>query len=127
VANGLTFAVAKEAIAANTLFTVHTPIAAGNDAFGFELVDQGFGTFWKGLGIDQAAFHSLGGVDLGWGPVFSMPALAIRFSSGRNGVAALHGDTSRHIWARLWPEVPVEEVPIGHVTNGVHVATWVAP
>ncbi|HRN18560.1 MAG TPA: alpha-glucan family phosphorylase [Trueperaceae bacterium] len=127
VAAGLDFAVAKEAVAANTLFTVHTPIAAGNDAFSFDLVANGFGDFWKQLGIDQDTFQALGNVDLGWGPVFSMPALAIRFSSGRNGVAALHGETSRHIWARLWPEVPVEEVPIGHVTNGVHVATWTAP
>ncbi len=127
VAGGLDFAIAKEAVTANTLFTVHTPIAAGNDAFSFDLVEQGFGSFWKGLGIDQASFHALGGIDLGWGPVFSMPALAIRFSSGRNGVAALHGKTSRHIWARLWPEVPVGEVPIGYVTNGVHVPTWAAP
>jgi len=56
-----------------------------------------------------------------------MPALAIRFSSGRNGVAALHGETSRRIWADLWPGVPLSEVPIGHVTNGVHLATWMAP
>lgn len=127
VAGGLPFAAAREAVTANTLFTVHTPVAAGNDAFGFDLIDQGFGTFWTGLGLSQAEFHDLGGADLGWGTVFSMPALAIRFSSGRNGVAELHGDTSRHIWARLWPEVPVEEVPIGHVTNGVHVPTWAAP
>lgn len=127
VAAGLDFAAAREAVIANTLFTVHTPVAAGNDAFGFDLVDQAFGPFWTGLGLDQGAFHDLGGADLGWGPVFSMPALAIRFSSGRNGVAALHGDTSRHIWARLWPDVPVDEVPIGHVTNGVHVTTWSAP
>jgi glycogen phosphorylase len=56
-----------------------------------------------------------------------MPALALRFTSARNGVAELHGDTSRRIWSDLWPDVPIEEVPIGHVTNGVHVKTWMAP
>src|SRR5690606_26312241 len=57
----------------------------------------------------------------------SMPALAIRFSTGRNGVAELHGETSRRIWASLWPGVPLQEVPISHVTNGVHLSTWMAP
>ncbi|MBX3139522.1 MAG: alpha-glucan family phosphorylase [Trueperaceae bacterium] len=127
VAGGLPFPAARASVAAATVFTVHTPIAAGNDAFGFDLVDQGFGRFFEGLGLTQAQFNDLGGADLGWGPVFSMPALAIRFSSGRNGVAALHGDTSRHIWSRLWEGVPVAEVPIGHVTNGVHIATWTSP
>lgn len=127
VKGGLEFGAAREAVIANTLFTVHTPVAAGNDAFGFDLIDEAFGSFWTDLGLEQGAFHDLGGADLGWGQVFSMPALAIRFSSGRNGVAALHGDTSRHIWSRLFPDVPVDEVPIGHVTNGVHVATWAAP
>ena len=56
-----------------------------------------------------------------------MPALALRFSTGRNGVAKLHGETSRQIWRDLWPEVPTDEVPIIHITNGVHEQTWVAP
>ena len=56
-----------------------------------------------------------------------MPALALRFSTGRNGVAKLHGETSREIWRDLWPEVPTEEVPIRHITNGVHEQTWIAP
>jgi starch phosphorylase len=56
-----------------------------------------------------------------------MPALALRFSTGRNGVAKLHGETSREIWRDLWPEVPTDEVPITHITNGVHEPTWVAP
>lgn len=127
VASGLPFPVAKAAVTANTLFTVHTPIAAGNDAFAFDLIEEAFSGYWGGLGLRVDEFHALGRFDQGWGPSFSMPALAIRFSSGRNGVAELHGDTSRRIWSALWPEVPTEEVPIGHVTNGVHVPTWVAP
>lgn len=127
VSSGLGFQEARAAVTANTLFTVHTPIAAGNDAFAFDLIDEAFSGYWGSLGLRVDEFHALGRFDQGWGPTFSMPALAIRFSSGRNGVAELHGDTSRRIWSALWPEVPVEEVPIGHVTNGVHVPTWVAP
>ncbi|MEJ2287081.1 MAG: alpha-glucan family phosphorylase [Deinococcales bacterium] len=127
VADGLSFPQAREAVTSNTLFTVHTPVAAGNDAFPFDLVNQGFAGFWGSLGLKQHEFHELGKADHGWGPVFSMPALALRFSSGRNGVARLHGQTSRRIWSDLWPDVPVDEVPIGHVTNGVHLSSWMAP
>ena len=127
VAEGLSFAQAREAVTANTLFTVHTPVAAGNDAFPFDLVNQGFGGFWGSLGLKQQEFHELGKADHGWGAVFSMPALALRFSSGRNGVARLHGETSRRIWSDLWPDVPVDEIPIQHVTNGVHLSSWMAP
>ena len=126
VAQGLTFEQAREVVKANTVFTVHTPVAAGNDAFPFDLMSQYFSGFWGSLGLNQQSFLDLARHDLGWGAMFSMPALALRFSTGRNGVAALHGDTSRRIWNDLWPEVPTDEVPIGHVTNGVHYNTWVA-
>ncbi len=127
VAEGMAFDQAREAVSASTVFTVHTPVAAGNDAFPFDLVTQAFGGYWGLLGLRQHDFLELGRADHGWGPVFSMPALALRFTTGRNGVAKLHGETSRHIWSDLWPEVPEDEVPIGHVTNGVHAATWQAP
>ena len=127
VATGLSFEEAREAVQASTVFTVHTPVAAGNDAFAFDLINQCFSGFWGSLGLRQHEFHDLGRADHGWGPVFSMPALALRFSSSRNGVAELHGRTSRRIWNDLWSEVPEEEVPIGHITNGVHFPTWVAP
>jgi starch phosphorylase len=127
VTEGLTFAQAREAVTANTLFTVHTPVAAGNDAFPFDLVNQALTGFWGSLGLKPQEFHELGTADHGWGAVFSMPALALRFSSGRNGVARLHGETSRRIWSDLWPGVPVDEIPIGHVTNGVHLSSWMAP
>ena len=124
---GLPFSEAREVVAAGTVFTVHTPVAAGNDTFPFDLVNQFFSGFWGSLGLSQSEFHDLGRHDHGWGPVFSMPALALRFSTGRNGVAKLHGETSREIWRDLWPEVPTDEVPITHITNGVHDKTWVAP
>ncbi len=127
VERGLGFDEAREAVAGSTLFTLHTPVAAGNDAFPFDLINQCFSGYWGSLGLRQHEFHELGRADHGWGPVFSMPALALRFSTGRNGVAELHGATSRRIWSDLWPEVPIEEVPISHVTNGVHVGSWMAP
>jgi glycogen phosphorylase len=127
VGQGMRFEQAREIVVASTLFTVHTPVAAGNDAFSFELVEQAFSGFGASLGLKGHEFLELGRADHGWGPVFSMPALALRFTSGRNGVAALHGETSRRIWSDLWPGVPEDEVPIGHVTNGVHVKTWMAP
>lgn len=126
VGQGLGFREAREAVAANTLFTVHTPVAAGNDAFDFSLVHECLGPFWHALGLNQAAFDNLARADQGWGDVFSMGALALRFSTNRNGVAELHGDTSRRIWSDLWPGVPQSEVPITHVTNGVHRSTWMA-
>ena len=124
---GMPFSEAREVVAAGTVFTVHTPVAAGNDTFPFDLMNQFFSGFWGSLGLSQSEFHDLGRHDHGWGPVFSMPALALRFSTGRNGVAKLHGETSREIWRDLWPEVPTDEVPITHITNGVHEQTWVAP
>jgi starch phosphorylase len=127
VAEGMPFEQAREAVAAGTVFTVHTPVAAGNDAFPFDLVTQAFAGYWGHLGLRQHDFLELGRADHGWGPVFSMPALALRFTTGRNGVAKLHGETSRRMWSELWPGVPEDEVPIGHVTNGVHTATWMAP
>lgn len=127
VQSGLTFAEAWQAVVAGTVFTIHTPVAAGNDAFAFDLVRECFGDFPNSLGLTWEEFEAIGQADHGWGPVFSMPALALRGSTGRNGVSELHGDTSRRIWDPLWPGVPPEEVPISHVTNGVHLSTWMAP
>ncbi len=127
VAQGRSFAEARELVAANTVFTVHTPVAAGNDAFGFDLARHCFDGYWEELGLSATEFEDLARADHGWGDVFSMTALALRFSTERNGVARLHGETSRRIWSALWPGVPVDEVPITHVTNGVHLRTWMAP
>lgn len=127
VATGIPFTEAREIVASNTTFTVHTPVAAGNDSFPFDVISQYFGGFWGALGLNQQEFFELARHDEGWGAAFSMPTLALRFATGRNGVAKLHGETSREIWRSLWPEVPIDEVPIDHVTNGVHFETWVAP
>lgn len=127
VNQGLTFSAAREAVAASTLFTVHTPVPAGNDAFDFALAEECFAGYWTELGLEREEFLALAKADHGWGDLFSMPALAFRFSSGRNGVSQLHGDTTRRMWAPLWPGVPADEIPIRHITNGVHLQTWMDP
>ncbi|MGO8949762.1 MAG: alpha-glucan family phosphorylase [Ktedonobacterales bacterium] len=127
--NGLDvpFEVAHEIAAANAIFTTHTPVAAGNDAFDFSLIDTYFGQYWSELRLDRDSFHALAYQQTEWGPRFSMTVLALRLSAQQNGVSRLHGEVSRRMWHFLWPEIEVDEVPIGSVTNGVHTATWLAP
>ncbi|HEY63119.1 MAG TPA: glycosyltransferase family 1 protein [Caldilineae bacterium] len=127
IAQGVPFAAACEAVKASTVFTTHTPVPAGHDAFGFDLMDRYFGHFWPQLGIDRETFLNLGRYDYPWGPQFSMTVLALRMSGRRNGVSQLHGAVSRRMWQSLWPGTPVEEVPIGAITNGIHVESWLAP
>ncbi|MCB0123269.1 MAG: alpha-glucan family phosphorylase, partial [Caldilineaceae bacterium] len=123
---GLSFDQAVEAVRANTLFTTHTPVPAGNDAFAFELVEKFFWQYWGQLGIDRDRFIGLAAQDLPWGPQYSMTVLALRLSAFANGVSKLHGEVSRDMWQFLWPDTPVAQVPIGHITNGVHTKTWLA-
>ncbi|MEZ4867295.1 MAG: alpha-glucan family phosphorylase [Caldilineaceae bacterium] len=123
---GLTFDEAVEAVRANTLFTTHTPVPAGNDAFVFELVEKFFWPYWGQLGIDRDRFINFARQELPWGPQYSMTVLALRLSAYANGVSKLHGEVSREMWQFLWPETPVAHTPIGHITNGVHTKTWLA-
>ena len=125
--HGLSFEEAVETVRANTLFTTHTPVPAGNDAFAFELIDKFFWQYWGQLGLDRERFIAFARQELEWGPQYSMTVLALRLSGYHNGVSELHGQVSRTMWKFLWPGRQVEEVPIGHVTNGVHTATWLAP
>jgi len=124
---GLPFAAALWAARANALFTTHTPVPAGHDAFPFELMDRFFGNYWGRLGLDREGFLALGRFDSPWGTQFSMTVLALRTSGMANGVSRLHGQVSRRMWQALWPEVPRPEVPIGHITNGVHTESWLHP
>lgn len=123
----LPFAEALWAVRGNALFTTHTPVPAGNDAFDFDLMDRFFGDFWPKLGLDRERFLDLGRWQNPWGPQFSMTVLALRTAIYANGVSKLHGEVARRMWRSLWPEVPLAEVPIGHITNGVHTATWLHP
>ena len=126
VQQGLTFAEAVEAVRANSLFTTHTPVPAGNDAFAFEMVEKFFWQYWGQLGINRDGFIQFARQELPWGPQYSMTVLALRLSAYHNGVSKLHGEVSRAMWQFLWPDTPVTQVPIGHITNGVHSKTWLA-
>ena len=121
---GLSFDEAVESVRANTLFTTHTPVPAGNDAFAFELVDKFFWQYWGQLGLDRERFIQFARQDLPWGPQYSMTVLALRLSGYANGVSALHGQVSRAMWRFMWPDTPTDEVPIGSITNGIHTQTW---
>lgn len=124
---GMTFEEAVEAARSSNVFTVHTPVAAGNDEFKPELMDKYFGHYFGKLGINRKQFLSLGRINPDdENETFKMPVLAIRMSSYRNGVSQLHGEVSRKIWGKLWPDLPKEEVPIKSITNGVHAKTWLS-
>ena len=123
---GQTFEIALAITRAGNLFTTHTAVSAGFDRFSPELVEQYLGGYAKKqFGISVRDLLALGrrNPDDEMEP-FNMAYLAIRGSGSVNGVSALHGGVSRHIFAPLFPRWPTEEVPVGHVTNGVHVPTW---
>ena len=124
---GLSFSEALEVVRASSAFTTHTPVPAGHDVFNWELMDRFFQHFWPRLGLERDAFLGLARHDQVWGPGFSMTVLALRTAAYTNGVAWLHGVVSREMWNWLWPQTPADEVPIGYVTNGVHLETWLGP
>jgi starch phosphorylase len=125
--HNMSFDEAVEVTRASNIFTVHTPVAAGNDEFPVELMDKYFGHYFSKLGIHRDQFLALGRVKpQDHHESFKMPVLAIRMSTFRNGVSQLHGEVSRKIWAGLWPELPVDQVPITSITNGVHARTWLS-
>ncbi|MEP7274609.1 MAG: alpha-glucan family phosphorylase, partial [Acidobacteriota bacterium] len=128
VQSGLNFDEASEIVRRTTVFTTHTPVPAGHDAFPFQLVEKHFDGYWESLGLDRERFLSLGGYEDGYGGVnFNMTALALRLAGNCNGVSKVHGRVSRNMWNSIWPELSEDEVPITSVTNGVHTPTWVAP
>ncbi|HEY7097707.1 MAG TPA: alpha-glucan family phosphorylase [Terriglobales bacterium] len=122
----LSFAEARELASAGLIFTTHTPVEAGHDFFSTELMDRYFGDYARELGISREEFLSLGRTADGQGD-FCMTVLALRLASRSNAVSRLHGEVSRRMWQVLWPGVPLAEVPIGHVTNGVHFRSWISP
>jgi starch phosphorylase len=124
----VTFDEAREAAAASHVFTTHTPVPAGIDRFSPELMDSYFGHMIGPLGLNREGLLALGREDIfDKNEFFSMAVLALRTSRFHNGVSKLHGDVSRAMWKGMWPHVPESEVPIGHVTNGVHARTWISP
>jgi starch phosphorylase len=113
-------------VRATTVFTTHTPVPAGHDMFPVWMMEKYFANFWPKLGLDRDQFMALASQHESWGEVFSMSLLAIKASERINGVSELHGEVSRKMFAHLWPDRPVAQVPIGHITNGVHTGTWLA-
>jgi starch phosphorylase len=126
VAAGRTFAEAEARVARATVFTTHTPVAAGHDEFPLWLIDKYFGALWPQLGLDREAFLDLARHRHPWGETFSMAILALRLSGARNGVSELHGRVARKMWAFVWPGRAEDEIPIQSITNGVHTRSWIA-
>ena len=125
--NGMSFDEALEASRAGTVFTTHTPVRAGHDAFPTWLMERYLGTYAAGIGLSVDALMALGRVDANnTDEPFGMTVLALRTSDFANGVSRLHGVITREMWQALWPGLPVSEVPIGHITNGVHLSSWVS-
>src|SRR6266508_1341436 len=126
IENGSSFDDALEEIRRTTIFTTHTPVPAGHDAFPFHLVEKHLAGCWGTLGPHRDQFLALGAYDNGGGPQFNMTALAIRSAGATNAVSQLHGTVTREMFAPMWPDIPAAERPVGAVTNGVHVPTWLA-
>jgi glycogen phosphorylase len=123
---GDSFDSALEEVRRTTIFTTHTPVPAGHDAFPFSLVETHLANAWGSLGAYRDAFMALGHYDNGSGPLFNMTALALRTAGATNGVSQLHGEVTRQMWGPIWPGVPDDKRPIRAITNGVHVPTWLS-
>ncbi len=123
----LSFPEARELASPSLIFTGHTPVEAGHDYFAPDLIDRYFTEYYRALGVDRHDFLALGRRNAGdQNEQFCMTVLAMRMAASSNGVSKLHGEVSRRMWQGIWPGVPVAEVPIGHVTNGVHFRSWIS-
>lgn len=125
---GVDFAAAATRVRERCVFTTHTPVAAGHDEFDAPLVQKCFGDWPESaLGLAREQFLQLGGVDGESQTAFGLTPLALRMCRSTNGVSRKHGEVSRELWQKMWPDRDPDDVPITSVTNGVHPATWVAP
>jgi starch phosphorylase len=125
VAAGLEFEAAFELSAANMVFTTHTPVPAGHDVFDQGVIRHYFAELAAELGISIEQILELGGSPSAHGG-FNMSALAVRGSRFQNGVSRIHGQVASEMFSYVWPQVPQDENPVGHVTNGVHLSTFLA-
>jgi glycogen phosphorylase len=124
----LTFDQARQYVMATNVFTTHTPVPAGIDTFSPDMMSKYFRNYYPSLKLDEEGFLALGREEVtNKKQGFSMAVLAIRLADSVNGVSELHGDVSRKMWHNLWPQVPPDEVPLKHITNGIHVRSWLAP
>lgn len=126
-ASGISFEAAKLLCASNCLFTTHTPVPAGNEAFALPLMHKYFHDYIRELDISWHRFVSLGLVDEKTDyKYFSLTVFAINVARFYNGVSELHGEIAKRMWSSLWQDVPAIDNPISHITNGVHTLTWMA-
>jgi starch phosphorylase len=123
--DGLALEEALAVVRGSTVFTTHTPVAAGNERFDRDLARRYLEGLAERCGVPVDEFLSLGSAP--GDDAFGLTPLALRAAAHANGVSKLHGAVSRRMWSGLWRDVPVDDVPIGHVTNAVHAPTWVAP
>jgi starch phosphorylase len=125
--DGMTFDDALREIAQHTVFTTHTPVPAGHDRFDGKLIEEHLGPLRDQLGISADQLMGLGRVEpQNASETFCMTVIGLKLSRRANAVSSLHGQVSRRMWANLWPWRVEEEIPIGHITNGVHVPSWLA-
>jgi starch phosphorylase len=125
---GLSFDQAVPAVAREVVFTTHTPVPAGHDRFDAGLIEEHLGPLRESLGISHERLMSLGRENPGdYHEQFCMTVVGLKLSRRANAVSSLHGEVSRAMWTGLYPGRNEDQVPIGHITNGVHVPTWLAP
>ncbi|MGB2717655.1 MAG: alpha-glucan family phosphorylase [Vicinamibacterales bacterium] len=126
IEGGESFETALDEVRRTTVFTTHTPVPAGHDAFPFTLVETHLAGAWGTLGSYRDAFLALGHYDNGGGALFNMTALALRTAGTVNAVSEVHGRVTRDMWGPIWPNVPEDRRPVKAITNGIHVPTWVS-
>jgi len=125
LAAGKSFADALAFTKQQCIFTTHTPVEAGHDRFSISLLDYALKTYLSQLKLSTAEIMSLGRVDpKNLDEPFCMTVLALKVARAANGVSQLHGQVSRQMWHCLWPDRPLDQVPIGHITNGIHLLGW---
>ncbi len=118
---------AMEYVRKTSIFTTHTPVPAGHDVFPFSLMDKYFSSYYTLCGMSRESFLQLGVNPETPGAGFNMAALALRLTAFHNGVSKKHGEVSRHMWRSIWPDKKENKIPIDHITNGIHVGTWIEP
>ena len=126
ITEGIPFDEASEKVKLNNVFTTHTPVPAGNDEFAPWLIDKYFSYYWPELKLTREQFIDLAKHTGGWSAALSLPVLALKLSNGRNAVSDLHGRVTHDMWNFIWPSRRVDNVPIIHITNGIHTGTWLA-
>ena len=125
--DGMSFDAALRDVAQHTVFTTHTPVPAGHDRFDRNLIEEHLGPLRNDLGISTEQLMGLGRVEpQNEHETFCMTVLGLKLSRRANAVSNLHGHVTRRMWAHLWPWRVEEEIPIGHITNGVHIQSWLA-